>query len=179
MKAFDDIALVTQVAVLHNRRAFDQLVVKYQSSIQRFFLLQTGGDVALSDDLAQETFVKAYVNITHFRGLSRFSTWLYRIAYNTFYDDVRRRKITEDVDTSAAAQHRSETLHTGLRLDLQQAMQVLSANERLCITLQLVDGQSIEQIAAITGMAQGTIKSHLSRGKKKLTAYLKQNGYDG
>ena len=112
MKAFDDIALVTQVAVLHNRRAFDQLVVKYQSSIRRFFLLQTGGDVALSDDLAQETFVKAYVNITHFRGLSRFSTWLYRIAYNTFYDDVRRRKITEDVDTSAAAQHRSETLHT-------------------------------------------------------------------
>ena len=83
MKAFDDIALVTQVAVLHNRRAFDQLVVKYQSSIRRFFLLQTGGDVALSDDLAQETFVKAYVNITHFRGLSRFSTWLYRIAYNT------------------------------------------------------------------------------------------------
>lgn len=179
MKAFDDIALVTQVAVLHNRRAFDQLVVKYQSSIRRFFLLQTGGDVALSDDLAQETFVKAYVNITHFRGLSRFSTWLYRIAYNTFYDDVRRRKITEDVDTSAVAQHRSETLHTGLQLDLQQAMQVLSANERLCITLQLVDGQSIEQIAAITGMAQGTIKSHLSRGKKKLTAYLKQNGYDG
>ena len=160
MKAFDDIALVTQVAVLHNRRAFDQLVVKYQSSIRRFFLLQTGGDVALSDD-------------------SRFSTWLYCISYNTFYDDVRRRKITEDVDTSAAAQHRSETLHTGLRLDLQQAMQVLSANERLCITLQLVDGQSIEQIAAITGMAQGTIKSHLSRGKNKLTAYLKQNGYDG
>ena len=153
--------------------------MEYQSSILRFFLLQTGGDVALSDDLAQETFVKAYVNITHFRGLSRFSTWLYRIAYNTFYDDGRRRKITEDVDTSAAAQHRSETLHTGLRLDLQQAMQVLSANERLCITLQLVDGQSIEQIAVITGMAQGTIKSHLSRGKKKLTAYLKQNGYDG
>ena len=179
MDKLNDISFVTQVTVFHNKKAFNELVVKYQSPIRRFFMNQTSGDVQLSDDLAQDTFVKAYTHIGQFKGLSGFSTWLYRIAYNTFYDDVRRRKITEDVDTSAAAQHRSETLHTGLRLDLQQAMQVLSANERLCITLQLVDGQSIEQIAAITGMAQGTIKSHLSRGKKKLTAYLKQNGYDG
>lgn len=47
----------------------------------------------------------------------------------------------------------------------------------VCVTLQLVDGYPIERIAAITGMAEGTVKSHLFRGKQKLTAFLRQNGY--
>ena len=97
MKELDDISLVTQVAVFHNRKAFDKLVVKYQSPIRRFFLTQTGGDNQLSDDLAQDTFVKAYTNITKFHGLSSFSTWLYRIAYNTLYDYFRRNKTTDDI----------------------------------------------------------------------------------
>ena len=66
MGVVSDFSLVTQVTVFHNRRAFDRLVVKYQSSIRRFFLSQTCGDEQLSDDLAQETFVKAYVNIKQF-----------------------------------------------------------------------------------------------------------------
>ena len=86
MEQFDDISLVAQVAVFHNKRAFDRLVKKYQSPVRRFFLHQTLGDSELSDDLAQETFIKAYLNITKFRGLSGFSTWLFRIAYNVFYD---------------------------------------------------------------------------------------------
>jgi len=61
---------------------------------------------------------------------------------------------------------------------LQQALHILSARERFCITLQLIEGQSIDKISEITGMAEGTVKSHLSRGKQKLTVYLKQNGYD-
>ena len=59
MKENNDLSLVSQVAVFHNRAAFDRLVVKYQSPIRRFFLHQTLGDGQLSDDLAQETFIKA------------------------------------------------------------------------------------------------------------------------
>ena len=77
-----DIVLVTQVAVSGNRRAFDELVRRYQSPVRRFFLSQTMGDEQLSDDLAQDTFIKAYTNITSFRGLASFKTWLMRIAYN-------------------------------------------------------------------------------------------------
>jgi RNA polymerase sigma-70 factor (ECF subfamily) len=69
-----ELSLLTQVTVFHNKRAFDQLVVKYQSPVRRFFLNQTGGDSQLSDDLAQDTFVKAYLNIAKFRGASSFST---------------------------------------------------------------------------------------------------------
>ena len=178
MAELNDIALVTQVAVFHNKRAFDQLVRKYQSPVRRFFLNQTLGDVQLSDDLAQETFIKAYLNITRFRGLSSFSTWLMRIAYNVFYDDVRARKQTEDVDTSMSAlRQTSSNGDSNLKMDIYAALALLKPDERTCITLQLIDGYPIDQISKITGIADNTVKSHLRRGKEKMAVYLKQNGY--
>ena len=179
MAELNDIALVTQVAVFHNKRAFDQLVRKYQSPVRRFFLNQTLGDEQLSDDLAQETFIKAYLNITKFRGLSSFSTWLMRIAYNVFYDDVRTRKQTEDVDTSISALRQSASAgDSNLKMDIYAALALLKPDERTCITLQLIDGYPIDQISKITGVPENTVKSHLRRGKEKMTIYLKQNGYD-
>ena len=179
MSELNDIALVTQVAVFHNKRAFDQLVRKYQSPVRRFFLNQTLGDTQLSDDLAQETFIKAYLNITKFRGLSSFSTWLMRIAYNVFYDDVRARKQTEDVDTSISALRQSaSTGDSNLKMDIYAALALLKPDERTCITLQLIDGYPIDQISKITGIPDNTVKSHLRRGKERMTIYLKQNGYD-
>ena len=97
-----ELSLLTQVTVFHNKRAFDQLVVKYQSPVRRFFLNQTGGDSQLSDDLAQDTFVKAYLNIATIRGASSFSTWQYLIAYNVFYDYTRSHKVTEQIDQVVA-----------------------------------------------------------------------------
>lgn len=78
----DDLSLIQQVAELHDKTAFDRLVRKYQSPIRRFFLHQTLGDAQLSDDLAQDTFIRAYTSIGTFRGSAAFSTWLFRIAYN-------------------------------------------------------------------------------------------------
>ena len=178
MAELSDIALVTQVAVLHNKRAFDQLVRKYQSPVRRFFLNQTLGDEQLSDDLAQETFIKAYVNITKFRGMASFSTWLMRIAYNVFYDEVRSRKQTEDVDTSVSVARQTTTASESLKMDIYAALALLKPDERTCITLQLIDGYPIDQIAKVTGIAENTVKSHLHRGKEKMANYLKQNGYD-
>ena len=178
MAELSDIALVTQVAVLHNKKAFDQLVRKYQSPVRRFFLNQTLGDEQLSDDLAQETFIKAYVNITKFRGMSSFSTWLMRIAYNVFYDDVRSRKQTDDIDTSSAMRQSSNSGDSNLKMDIHAALALLKPDERTCITLQLIDGYPIDQISKITGMTENTVKSHLKRGKDKMANYLKENGYD-
>lgn len=178
MEKLNDISLVTQVAIFHNRKAFDQLVKKYQSPVRGFFLRQTLGDVPLSDDLAQDTFVKAYTHIGNFHGLSGFSTWLYRIAYNVWFDYHRSHKFTADIDTLAVSAQHAETIHGGLKMDLLNALSILNENERTCITLQLMDGQPIDKISEITGLATGTVKSHLSRGKTKLASYLKQNGYD-
>jgi len=179
VKGLDDISLVTQVAVFHNQKAFCRLVEKYQSPIRRFFLNQTGGNGQLSDDLSQDTFVKAYTNIAQFRGTASFSTWLYRIAYNVLYDHVRRHKPTDDMDAPAVERKNTEPSNEGLKMDLHRALAILTDVERTCITLQLMEGQPIDHIAEITGMAQGTVKSHLFRAKNKLSTYLKQNGYDG
>ena len=203
MAELSDIALVTQVAVFRNKKAFDQLVRKYQSPVRRFFLNQTLGDEQLSDDLAQETFIKAYVNITKFRGMASFSTWLMRIAYNVFYDEVRKRKVEtvsfeeggrrkEEGDyshtqiyrqNSSLQQDYSLTSHlspltSSLKMDIYSALSLLKPDERTCITLQLIDGYPIDQIAKVTGIAENTVKSHLRRGKEKMANYLKQNGYD-
>ena len=183
MAELTDIALVTQVAVFHNKRAFDQLVRKYQSPVRRFFLNQTLGNEQLSDDLAQETFIKAYTSITKFRGISSFSTWLMRIAYNVFYDEVRKRKV-ESVELKENAKREESSPssfllpHSSLNMDIHQALATLKDEERTCITLQLIDGYPIDQISKITGISENTVKSHLRRGKEKLANYLRNNGYD-
>lgn len=176
MASLTDISLVAQVAISGNRRAFDELVRRYQSPVRRFFLHQTLGDSQLSDDLAQDTFLKAYTNIASFRGLASFQTWIMRIAYNVFYDYTRRNRPTEDDDVIP---QRSGSDNSSLKMDIYAALALLKPDERTCITLQLIDGYDIAGIAKITGLKEGTVKSHLSRGKEKLANYLRQNGYDG
>ena len=188
MSKTTDISLVAQVAVFGNGRAFDELVRRYQSPVRRFFLNQTLGDSQLSDDLSQDTFIKAYTNIRSFRGLASFQTWLMRIAYNVFYDHVRRGKVKVNseqfssdapaVERVAAANSSFLTSHSSFKMDLYAALALLKPDERTCITLQLIDGYDIAGIAKITGLKEGTVKSHLSRGKEKLATYLRQNGYD-
>lgn len=180
MSQLNDISLVAQVVVLKNTKAFDSLVRKYQSPVRRFFLNQTLGDSELSDDLAQETFIKAYTNITSFRNLSSFSTWLYRIAYNVFYDYIRSRK--QSVDLSVHEVDRTchvEQENVGRKMDIYESLKTLKEIERTCITLFYMEDMSIDKIAGILNCPQGTVKSHLSRAKEKLQVYLKVNGYDG
>lgn len=175
MSQLNDISLVAQVVVFKNTRAFDQLVQKYQSPVRRFFLHLTCGDSELSDDLAQDTFIKAYTNLASFRNLSSFSTWLYRIAYNIFYDYIRSRKEMADLDTREVdAVNCTEQANIGQTMDVYQSLKSLKEVERTCITLFYMEDVSIDKIAGITGIPAGTVKSHLSRGKEKLATYLKE-----
>jgi RNA polymerase sigma-70 factor (ECF subfamily) len=70
------------------------------------------------------------------------------------------------------------TSHSSFKMDLYAALALLKPDERTCITLQLIDGYDIQKITEITGIKEGTVKSHLSRGKDKMATYLKNNGYD-
>ena len=166
------------------REAFEDIVRQYQSPIRRFFLHQTLGDSQLSDDLAQDTFVKAFTHYSSFRGDATVQTWLMRIAYNVFYDYTRKKRaeMSDEGLERATATGSGTALTTSpspisTKLDLDTALSVLKADERSCITLQFVDGYDIAAIARITGLKEGTVKSHLSRGKEKLATYLRNNGY--
>ena len=176
MGKISDLTLIAQVVMFDNKRAFDSLVKEYQSRVRKFFLAQTLGDEPLSDDLAQETFVKAYLKISTFRGTSSFSTWLFRIAYNVYYDYTRSRHTTSNID-AASAMPAEGASDTALQMDLYKALALLSDVQRTCITMQLIDGRSISDISSITGINEGTVKSHISRGKHIMTEYLKSNGY--
>ena len=127
MASLTDISLVAQVAISGNRRAFDELVRRYQSPVRRFFLHQTLGDGQLSDDLAQDTFLKAYTNIASFRGLASFQTWIMRIAYNVFYDYTRKRQLAVSDWQLAESQQPTANSQQPLKMDLYAALTLFTA----------------------------------------------------
>ena len=170
-----DLTLARQVSSHNDRHAFDQLVRRHQSAVRRFLLHLTLGNEPLSDDLAQETFLKAYLHISQFRATATFQTWLLRIAYREFYNDRRTHR---QVLTQHYPEEETGTTSIELKSDICQALSLLKEEERICITLQLIEGEPIAHIAEITSMQENTVKSHLKRGKERLVQYLKQNGYD-
>ena len=85
----------------------------------------------LSDDLAQETFIKAYTNLASFKNLSSFSTWLYRIAYNIFYDYIRSKKETSGLETwEIDAVYQTEQRQVGEHMDIYRGLSQLKEVER-------------------------------------------------
>ena len=173
LKKIDELKLIAQCALTDNREAFGRLVEAYQSDIRRMLLNLTGGDVSLSDDLAQETFIKAYLAIRSFKGLSGFRTWLYRIACNEFY--AWNRKMREEMVSEIPENTvKSFAESSDAIIDVKCALQQLPGNERIVIVLFYIEERSIKDISRITGMPEGTVKSHLSRAKSKLVDYFKQ-----
>lgn len=178
MKQSEDILWVTRVLLWNDERAFSRLMEKYLPQVRRYFLIQTMGNQAATDDLTQETFIKAWQGIGGFRGLSSFSTWLYRIAYNTFINYTRgkgnpttpiddERSAYEIPDESPPAHKQEEAL--------QKAIYSLNEKERHCITLFYLEEMSIKEIQKITGYPTGSIKAYLSRGRNNLEKILKSD----
>src|SRR4051812_33472217 len=135
----------------------------------------TRGDSHLADDLAQETFLKAWKKLSTYRGGARFSTWLFGIAVNEFRAAARSKKeiaiedFSEDPPEPQTAAAESNTL---LRLDLTQALKRISSDERAAILLCCQNGLSHEEAAKILECPLGTVKTNILRGKEKLKRYL-------
>ncbi len=179
MKMSDDALLVSRAALLGDRKAFGRLAETYRSPMLRFFFNLTGGDKELSKDLAQDTFVKAWLNIGSFRAAAKFSTWLYRIAYNTFYDHARARKNVGNADVEIVGEKIiGENPDNDRSMDFAQALSILKEDERTAMLLFYMEDLPIGKISVIMNCPQGTVKSHLFRGKDKLAGYLKNSGYD-
>jgi RNA polymerase sigma-70 factor (ECF subfamily) len=173
MSNTDDLKWVMQVTLLGNKQAFDPLVRKYQSPIRRFFLNLTMGDSSLSDDLAQETFIKAYLQLNTFQGLSGFSTWLFRIGYNVFYDSVRAQKRKNNTSLDEVDKHYAvENDFSAEKSDLYDALRKLRHEERTAILLCYMEGMSHSQAATVMKCPLGTLKSYVSAGKTKLAHHL-------
>jgi RNA polymerase sigma-70 factor (ECF subfamily) len=166
--------LVSRAALLGDRKAFSQLVEANQSPIRRFFINLTCGDEELSKDLAQETFIKAWLNISSFRAVAKFSTWLYRIAYNVFYDYMRERKPVANVDVETLHDKiTADTPDSDFGMDFERALLMLKEHERTAMLLFYMEDQTIARISTIMNCQTGTVKSHLHRGKEKMSKFFR------
>ena len=132
--------------------------------------------------MAQETFIKAYINLRSFKGAAGFSTWLYRIAYNVFYDFTRKTdRVTSSDDMAEIAEnemlhHISENIHR--KIDIFESLKILRVEEKTAVLLFYMEDLPHEKIAAIMNCPLGTVKSYLLRSKEKLATYFKNSGYE-
>src|SRR5450631_1021632 len=175
-----DAQLIARVVVQDDRHAFSELVRRHQSAVRSTLRRLTNGNAALADDLAQETFLLAYRNLKSFRQDAKFSTWLYRIAYNAFLGDARKTKelsLAEDADLETAAwtgddERPDLERQASLKTDLERAMSVLSDAERAAIVQCYHNDLSHEEAAVVLGCPVGTVKTHVLRAKEKLRTRL-------
>ena len=168
-----DANLVARVLVDDDQYAFGELVRRHQSAVRGLLRQLTRTDVALADDLAQQTFLRAYKNIRSFRGEARFSTWLYRIAYNCFREDARRRKELVGIDEEQIQRQQDpQVADPGLRHDLMRALNLLPLNERSAVLLCCQNGLSHDEAARVLDIPLGTVKTNVLRGREKLKRML-------
>jgi RNA polymerase sigma factor (sigma-70 family) len=168
-------------------RAYDELIRRYQDRIYGTIYHMTSNHED-ANDLAQETFIKAYSALKSFKGDSSFYTWVYRIAVNKTINFLKTRKnkkslslndldfnVENDPDLVAFVSNktpRRDAALSELQEKLNAAMQKLSDVHRMVVTLHDVQGLSHEEIANIMGCNVGTVRSRLFYARQQMQAYL-------
>jgi RNA polymerase sigma-70 factor (ECF subfamily) len=152
--------------------AFAQIVRVYKN---RIAALGMGFFKNLTDteDFVQDVFIKIFTGLKSFRGDSRFSTWITRIAYNTAINALNRRKVyesiaSEDLLVDDAANPEEQEIRRVSGEALLEAVRDLPEQHALCIDLFFFHGMSHKEISDLTGLPVNTIKSHIFRAKKLL-----------
>ena len=170
----DESELLAREAAGGNSAAFGVLVRKHQSQLRGFLMRMTRGNHALADDLAQETFLEAFRKIGQF-GTGTFFGWLCAIAYSRFLMEARKRKLESlDEETAANIPDNAQAAEPAniAKLDLEKALARLVPAQRAALTLCFALGFTNEEAAAAMNIPLGTLKSHVNRGREKITAML-------
>ncbi|MCP4411968.1 MAG: sigma-70 family RNA polymerase sigma factor [Gammaproteobacteria bacterium] len=153
-----------------DQKAFRELIHRYQSRI-RNLMQRLCSQEHLADDLAQQVFVKLWQKLKYIRDVNAFTGWVRKIAVNIWLQHVRKHdllKISEQISGTEA-----QTKETPcLGMDLQSALEQLSANMRLCVVLSYQEGMSHSEISEITKIPLGTVKSNIKRGGEQLKQLL-------
>ncbi|WP_096669366.1 RNA polymerase sigma factor RpoE [Polaromonas sp. AET17H-212] len=189
----DSDAMLVERTVAGDQKAFELLVIKYQRRIQRL-IGRMVRDVDLVEDIAQETFIRAYRALAQFRGEAQFYTWLYRIAVNTAKKALMELKrdptVSENSFKSGQSDESDETSPLENELissetpeavlagkEIAQmvnaAMEALPEELRQAITLREIEGLSYEEIAEVMNCPIGTVRSRIFRAREAISARIK------
>ena len=186
--------LLVQRAQAGESRAFELLVLKYQRRVERL-IRRMVRDPGLVEDVAQETFIRAYRALAKFRGESAFYTWLYRIAVNSAKkqladlgrDPVRSMSALESESDDETSSLERELNQQALDAEtpeallaskeiaqaVNEAMDALPPDLRLAITLREIDGLSYDEIAQTFDCPLGTVRSRIFRAREAISARIK------
>jgi RNA polymerase sigma-70 factor (ECF subfamily) len=166
--------LIARVQGKQCQHAFGELVKMYQSDVRQLLRKLTGGDMATADDLAQDTFVKAFKGVKNFRKEAGFKTWLFRIAWNVYRDYYRstKRRPVDYVEEVPESEVESDFNAPMKSKALEAALSTLSSDQRMAIYLCLQQEMTQQEASTIMGLPLGTVKSHVNRGKAKLASLL-------
>jgi RNA polymerase sigma-70 factor (ECF subfamily) len=161
-----------------NVKAFSQLVDRHKNMVYSlvYRMVKPTED---AEEVAQDSFLKAFKSIKQFKGDSKFSTWLYRIAYFTAISHLRKNKmLTSEIDMSSFQNSDKSALDMlndeDQKYHIEEAMNHLKPIERNLITLFYLDEFSNKEIEKITGLTQSNIKVSLLRTRKKLFGIMKK-----
>ncbi|MFS8868621.1 sigma-70 family RNA polymerase sigma factor [Synechococcus sp. H65.1] len=187
--ADQELVLLCQQRSQPHREAFAELIRRYQAYVDKvlYHLAPSWPD---RQDLAQEVWIRAYRNLKHLQEPAKFRSWLGRIATNLFYDELRKRKRqqpTLSLDASISRQEsemewelpsNSPGPHDHLTTcefyeRLHQAVHDLPEVFRQALLLREIQGMAYEEIAEITGVSLGTVKSRIARARARLQSILK------
>ena len=170
--SFTDADLIARVLASGDQHAYGELVRRHQSPVRAFITRMTRGDTHLADDIAQETFVKAWLKLHTYRGGARFSTWLFSIAYHECSRAARKRgSQTADEDQPRLEEPQTDTC-THAEIDVSGALNRINPAERAAIVLCCQNGLSHEEASQVLNCPPGTVKTNILRGKEKLRKLL-------
>lgn len=177
MQNLDDNVLVELAVSNNDQRAYAELVNRHQSKLRYSMRQLSDWNEALADDLTQDAFIQAFKELHRFRGQAKFSSWLYRIGYNTFLQHVRKKQLdTETIEdqplvdeqASAAGEGEDSALHQKVARLLAE----LEPERRSVLHLFLHRQHTQQEISDIMGIPLGTVKTHINRGRQVLQRSL-------
>ncbi len=154
------------------REQFISHVEWTQKEFRCFLVDLCCGDSELADDIAQESYIKAYLSCDGLENPKKFKAWIFRIGYNTFINHKRSEKKFADYEEAANIVSEDESDSRYCYQDLYMALNGLSNMERTSILLFYKEEYSIKEIAKIVGTSIDAVKQHLSRGRKHLRNLL-------
>jgi RNA polymerase sigma-70 factor, ECF subfamily len=185
-----DLMLVERT-VAGDQKAYELLVLKYQRRIERL-IGRMVRDADLVEDIAQETFIRAYRALAQFRGEAQFYTWLYRIAVNTAkkaLGDLKRDPLVsenalrggDEEDETSAVENELTTAETPetvlaakeIAAAVNSAMDALPEELRQAVTLREIEGLSYEEIAEVMNCPIGTVRSRIFRAREAISVKIK------
>jgi RNA polymerase sigma-70 factor, ECF subfamily len=187
LRTLDDSSVVAAF-LAGEARCFDELMRRYQDRLTNF-VFRMIGDRGRSEDLVQETFVRVYRHLHRFDQTKKFSTWIYTIASNLAKNELRNRSrnplvLFQQIKASWDADHRPLEWEDNtyrpddlfrkrhLREQVEKAVEKLPTHHREVFVLRELEGKTYEEIAEITGVNLGTVKSRLNRARNNFAAVI-------